>query len=225
MRNRPPTPIGLNANTVSSTPAADVIASMRASSASSGCRPEAIGLRRVHRGRPEIADLLLVAAGRRLLRRRRLADAAQARIQLVVDLVADAPRRLGRRDRMRLQPPAVGVLEEVHARIDRRVHVRGEEILRAVPGVGGEGGTGGERQRGRQQRDAEGSREAGHLALRGKDSRHCPGGARRRQGLEVMDRTHHGRGFEPPIVQAGMDRLKRATGRPCFQRRGGVMHA
>ena len=39
MRNRPPTPIGLNANTVSSTPAGEAIASMRASSASSGCRP------------------------------------------------------------------------------------------------------------------------------------------------------------------------------------------
>ncbi len=162
-------------------------------------RAEALGQRGVHRRRPEVADLLLVAARRGLRLRRVLVDRAQARVELLVHRVADAPGRFRRRDRVRLQPAAIGVLEEVHARVHRPVHVRGQEIgLRRRGGrraaVRRQRGSGdAQREGGAQQGAAEGMADRSHGGVPGAPARGAKAATLRsagagRQALEVTAR-------------------------------------
>jgi len=63
-------------------------------------------------------------------------DFAQVHIELLTNFVADAPRCFRRRDRMPLQPAAIGVLKEIDRRTDGGVEIGGEEITGSWSGCG-----------------------------------------------------------------------------------------
>src|SRR5262249_19064749 len=71
---------------------------------------------------------LLVRAGGRVCLRRILVDLSEVHIEVLAYDVADPPARLGCWNRMRLQPGAVRVREEVFAWGHRAVHGGGEEV-------------------------------------------------------------------------------------------------
>ena len=173
---------------------------MRASSASSGCAPS----------RSAFVESIAVAQKSPIFCwslpcldfcfGRGLADRAQPCVQLLVDLVADAPGRFRLRDRMRLQPSAVRVLEEVDARIHRRVEVGGEEILWRRGGRGG-----GEREGRGEQRGAVQGGGTAHRALRSDErTAHCVGRGAVRQAPKVTAFTFTTAGHARCLARAGL---------------------
>ena len=122
-----------------------------------------LGLLLVHAGGVEVPDLLRVGIGRvGLSGGVLLQDAAQEQLVALVHAVEAArPPRLVRRDRIGLHPAAAGVLVEVVARVDGRIH---RALVHRGEGRRGRHGLRGScrRTRGRRGRtSSEGEKEQG----------------------------------------------------------------